>query len=302
MAKRMDVNWRGVFPAATTQFRQDGSIDMAATAAGIEMMMAAGIHGLISLGSVGENTVLEPDEKLAVIRLAKDVTKGRIPVLSGVAEITTANACRYAKACEEAGLDGLMVLPGMIYKADRREAVAHFCAVAAATKLPIMIYNNPPAYNVDLLADDFAELSDAKNLVCVKESSGNPRRLTDIVNKVGDRYILFCGVDDLILETMALGAVGWVAGFAGAFPKETVRLYELLAAKKHDEALALYRWFTPVLHLDDFPKLVQYIKLAQTMTGFGTETVRAPRLPLVGEERERVKAIIQKAIDTRPKG
>lgn len=297
----MRVNWRGVFPAATTQFHADGSLDLESTRRLLKMKLDAGIHGVIMIGSVGENTVLEPEEKRAVLKMAVETVKGRVPVLSGVAENSTAAAARFAKTCEEIGLDGLMVLPAMVYKADSREAIAHFRTVAAATRLPIMIYNNPPAYNVDLKPEDFATLADVDNLVCVKESSGNPRRFTDIVNIVGDRYILFCGLDDLLLEAMMLGAVGWVAGFTGAFPRESVRLYELLAARNYDQALPLYRWFTPVLHLDDHPKLVQYIKLAQTMNGNGTETVRAPRLPLIGAERDRISAIIKRAIDTRPK-
>lgn len=297
----MQVNWHGVFPAATTQFAADGSLDLKATRHLLESMLDAGIHGVIMLGSVGENTVLEPDEKLAVIKMAKEAVKGRVPVLSGVAEMSTAIACRYAKACEAAGLDGLMVLPAMVYKADSREAIAHFRTVAAATKLPIMIYNNPAAYSVDLQPQDYVTLKDVANLVCIKESSGNPRRITDIFNAVGDRYIMFCGLDDLVFEAAALGAVGWVSGFTDAFPLESVRLWELLAAGKFEQALKIYRWFTPVLHLDDHPKLVQYIKLAQAMTGVATETVRAPRLPLAGAERERITALIQRAIDTRPK-
>lgn len=296
----MRVNWRGVFPAATTQFAEDGSVDLAATGRQLEDMIAAGIDGLILLGSVGENTVLDAHEKLAVIRLAKEVARGRIPVLSGVAENSTRAACRYAAECEETGLDGLMVLPAMVYNADTREAVAHFKAVADATRLPIMIYNNPAGYRVDLKPDDYKLLADYENLVCIKESSGNPRRFTDIVNAVGDRFVLFCGLDDLVLEAAALGAVGWVSGFTGAFPRESIVLWQRLAAGDLQRALPLYRWFTPVLHLDDHPKLVQYIKLAQALTGVGNERVRAPRLPLEGDERARITALIRRAIETRP--
>ena len=296
----MRVNWRGVFPAATTQFAEDGSVDLAATGRQLEDMIAAGIDGLIMLGSVGENTVLDPDEKLAVIRLANQVARGRIPILSGVAENLTQAACRYAAHCEEVGLDGLMVLPAMVYNADTREAVTHFKAVADATRLPIMIYNNPAGYRVDLKPDDYKLLADRDNLVCVKESSGNPRRFTDIVNAVGDRFVLFCGLDDLVLEAAALGAVGWVSGFTGAFPRESVVLWQRLAAGDLQRALPLYRWFTPVLHLDDHPKLVQYIKLAQALTGVGSERVRALRLPLEGDERARITALIRRAIETRP--
>ncbi len=297
----MRNDWRGVFPAATTQIAADGSIDIAATRHLLESMIGAGIHGVIMLGSVGENTVFEPEEKLAVINMAKETVRGRVPVLSGVAENSTRAACRFAKACEAVGLDGLMVLPAMVYKADSREAIAHFRAVARATKLPIMIYNNPPAYYVDLKPEDLAALADERNLVCIKESGGNSRRFTDLFNTLGDRYIIFCGLDDLVLEAAALGAAGWVSGFTDAFPRESVRLWELLEAGKYAEALPIYRWFTPVLHLDDHPKLVQYIKLAQSMTGVGSETVRPPRLPLIGAERDRIAALIQKAIDTRPR-
>jgi 1-pyrroline-4-hydroxy-2-carboxylate deaminase len=296
----MRVDWRGVFPAATTQFAEDGSVDLAATGRQLDDMIAAGIDGLIMLGSVGENTVLEPDEKLAVIKLAKEVARGRIPVLSGVAENSTRAGCHYARACEEAGLDGLMVLPAMVYNADTREAVAHFKTVASATRLPIMIYNNPAGYRVDLKPEDYKLLADTDNLVCIKESSGNPRRFTDIVNAVGDRFVLFCGLDDLVLEAAALGAVGWVSGFTGAFPRESVVLWQRLAAGDLERALPLYRWFTPVLHLDDHPKLVQYIKLAQTLAGVGNERVRAPRLPLEGDEQARITALIRRAIETRP--
>ena len=296
----MKNTWRGVFPAATTQFKADGSVDHAATRAGLEQMIDAGVDGFIIMGSVGENTVLEPDEKIAVLKTAKEATRGRVPILSGVAENSTPAACRYAKACEEMKIDGLMVLPAMIYKADSREAVEHFRAVARSTKLPIMIYNNPAAYSVDLHPEEFQALSDSPNLVCIKESTGNPRRITDIINRVGDRYAIFCGVDDLVFEAATLGAIGWVAGFPGAFPRESVRLWKLLAAKKYEEALTIYRWFMPILHMDDHPKLVQYIKLAQAMNGVGTERVRAPRLALEGAERERIGGLIRRAMETRP--
>lgn len=297
----MTINWRGVFPAATTQFKADGSIDFDLTSKLVEEMIVAGVDGVIALGSVGENTALEPEEKLAVLKRLKADIKGRVPLLSGVAENSTPAACRFAKACAEIGIDGMMVLPAMVYKADNREAVAHFRAVAGATKLPIMIYNNPPAYNVDLKPDDFAALADCPTLVAVKESAGNSRRFTDLFNTLGDRFVIFCGLDDLVFEAAALGAVGWVSGFTDVFPKESVELWRLLAAKKFDQALPIYRWFTPVLHLDDHPKLVQYIKLANTLMGIGTEAVRAPRLPLVGDERERITQIIRTAIKNRPK-
>ncbi|MAZ34736.1 MAG: dihydrodipicolinate synthase family protein [Thalassospira sp.] len=297
----MQVNWTGVFPAVATQMNEDGSIDFDMTAHQIEALIKAGVDGLVMLGSVGENAALEPEEKIAVLKLAVEVTNGRIPVLSGVAENSTQAAIRYVQKCEELGADGLMLLPGMIYTADPRENIEHFRSVAAKTKLPIMIYNNPGAYRIDIKPEEFNQLADVKNLVAIKESSGDPRRITDIYNACGDRFVLFCGMDDLVMETQVLGAVGWISGFTDAFPQESVALWKLLSEGKYKEALEIYRWFTPVLHMDVHAKLVQYIKLAQEMTGVGKAYVRAPRLPLVGEEMERIRATIQKAIDTRPK-
>lgn len=297
----MQVNWTGVFPAVATQMNKDGSIDYDMTAHQIEALIKAGVDGLVMLGSVGENAALEPEEKIAVLKLTVEVTNGRIPVLSGVAENSTQAAIRYVQKCEELGADGLMLLPGMIYTADPRENIEHFRSVAAKTKLPIMIYNNPGAYRIDIKPEEFNQLADVKNLVAIKESSGDPRRITDIYNACGDRFVLFCGMDDLVMETQVLGAVGWISGFTDAFPQESVALWKLLSEGKYKEALEIYRWFTPVLHMDVHAKLVQYIKLAQEMTGVGKAHVRAPRLPLVGEEMERIRATIQKAIDTRPK-
>ena len=297
----MSMAWHGVFPAVTTQFTSDRRLDLAATAAHIETLVGAGVHGLIVLGTVGENCSLAPEEKRAVARMAADTTRGRVPVLSGVAETTTELACRYAGDIEKLGLDGLMVLPAMVYKSDRRETLAHFRAVAGASDLPIMIYNNPVSYGVDVTPEMFAELADETTVTAIKESSDDVRRLTDIVNLTGERYVLFSGVDDLALESLMLGAKGWVAGLVNAFPAETVRLYELAAAGRYAEALPLYRWFMPLLHLDVSVKLVQYIKLAQAMAGLGAETVRAPRLTLEGEERARVTAIVQAALDSRPR-
>jgi dihydrodipicolinate synthase/N-acetylneuraminate lyase len=296
----MRVNWTGVYPALTTQFRRDQSLDIDATAKHLNTMIDSGIHGVIVLGSVGENTALEYDEKLTVMREMLQVVQGRIPVLSGVAEYTTALACRYAKDAEKIGLDGLMVLPAMVYKADRRELMAHFRAVARASGLPVMIYNNPVSYNVDLTPDAFVELQDEPTLVAIKESSDDPRRITDIINLVGDRYILFGGVDDLVLESILLGAKGWVSGLVNAFPEENRALWDLATSGKWNEALKLYRWYTPLLHLDTKVKLVQYIKLAMQECGLGSEMVRAPRLPLEGPEREEILGIIRSALATRP--
>ncbi len=296
----MNVKWQGVFPALTTQFKKDQSLDLDGTARHLEAMIKGGIHGVILLGSVGENTALEYQEKLTVLREMLPVVAGRIPVLSGVAEYTTALGCRYAKDAERLGLDGLMVLPAMVYKADRRELLAHFRSVARASGLPIMIYNNPVSYHVDLTPDAFVDLQDEPTLVAIKESSDNVRRLTDIINLVGDRYILFSGVDDLVLESILLGAQGWVSGLVNAFPEENRALWDLATSGQWEEARELYRWYTPLLHLDTKIKLVQYIKLAMAECGLGSEMVRAPRLPLEGAEREEILGIIRRSLATRP--
>lgn len=296
----MQVNWQGVFPAATTHFHPDQSLNLASTLQHNEVMIKAGIHGLIMLGTVGENCPLLYEEKLEVLRATVEQVNGRIPVLTGVAECSTALACRFAQDAQKIGVDGLMLLPAMVYKSDARETLAHFRTVARATDLPILCYNNPVAYRVDITPEMFVELADEPTLVAIKESSENVRRITDIKNLCGDRYILFCGVDDLILESLLLGAVGWVSGLVNAFPNENRLLWDLATAGNYAAALEVYRWYTPLLHLDTHVKLVQYIKLAEAECGLGTETVRAPRLPLEGEERTRVQAIIRQAIATRP--
>ncbi len=295
------VTWQGVYPAATTQFKDDQSLDLAATAGHVKALIDAGVHGLVMLGTVGENTALEPEEKRAVLKATVEAAAGRVPVLTGVAECSTALACRYAEDAKTLGVDGLMVLPAMVYKSDSRETMAHFRAVARATDLPVMCYNNPVSYGVDITPGMFAELADEPTLVAIKESSDDVRRLTDLKNACGERYVLFCGVDDLIVESVLLGAVGWVAGLVNAFPAESVRLFALARAGRWEEAKALYRWFMPLLHLDCHVKLVHYIKLAQAMAGLGSETLRAPRLALEGEERERIMAIIRTGLDARPR-
>ncbi len=297
----MQATWKGVFPAATTQFQRDQALNIDGTLKHVEAMIDAGIHGLIMLGTVGENCSLEYNEKLDLLRAAVDHVAGRIPVLSGVAEYTTKLACRFAHDAQAAGAHGLMVLPAMVYKSDSRETLTHFRAVAAASDLPIMIYNNPVSYKVDVLPEEFLELADEPKFVAIKESSENVRRITDIKNVCGDRFLLFCGVDDLVLESIVLGADGWVSGLVNAFPAENRLLWDLATAGRMEEALAVYRWYMPLLHLDTHVKLVQYIKLAVQECGFGTETVRAPRLPLVGDEREQILAIIRAGIRTRPK-
>ena len=296
----MSVSWRGVFPAVTTQFRPDGALDLASTQRGVEEQIRAGVHGLIMLGTVGENCSLDPQEKRQILAATKEVAARKVPVLSGVAEYTTVQAAAFARECEKIGIDGLMVLPGMVYKADEREALAHFRAVAAASGLPIMIYNNPPAYNVDVTPEGFKELASERNVVAIKESSEDTRRLVDIVNLTGDRYTLFCGVDDLVLESMLLGTTGWVSGLVNVFPKESVRLWELASKGDWERARAIYRWFMPTLHLDTSPKLVQMIKLGQKIVGNGSAVTRPPRLALEGEELKRVTRLYEEAIANRP--
>lgn len=292
--------WHGVMPAATTQFRPDFSVDIPATLRHLDLMLEAGVHGMIMLGTVGENCSLEYPEKLDLLRAVVGHIGGRVPVLSGVAEYTTALASRFAADCERIGVDGLMVLPGMVYHSDPRETMTHFRAVARASSLPIMIYNNPVSYKVDLRPEHFAELADEPRFVAIKESSEDVRRITDLYNVCGERYRLFCGVDDLVLESLVLGAVGWISGLVNAFPAENRLLWDLATAGRWEEARAVYRWYTPLLHLDTHVKLVQYIKLAVQECGYGSELTRPPRLPLVGEERERVLGIIRTGIRTRP--
>ncbi|MFO0801741.1 MAG: dihydrodipicolinate synthase family protein [Gemmataceae bacterium] len=297
----MRVNWTGVFPAVCTQFHPDESLNVPGTLAHIDAMLAAGIHGLVMMGSVGENTTLDPAEKKELLKATVSHVGKRVPVLVGVAEYTTAGACRWAADAAKLGADGLMVLPPMVYKTDERETIAHFRTVAKASDLPIMVYNNPPAYKTDITPSMFADMADEPKFACIKESSDNPRRITDIINLVKDRYVLFAGVDDLFLECMMLGAVGWVSGLVNAFPAENRLIWDLANAGKWTEAREVYRWYTPLLHLDTHVKLVQYIKLASAECGYGTELCRAPRLNLVGKEREEVLGIIRRAIATRPK-
>ena len=298
----MKPHWSGVFPAITTQLNRDGSLDLDGTARHIEALLRSGVTGMVMLGSLGENQQLDPEEKRLVIELAVRVIKGRVPVLSGVAETSTAAAIRYVRDGERLGLDGFMLMPAMIYKTpDPRETMAHFRSVARTTGLPIMIYNNPISYGNDITAEMFAQLADVKNFVALKESSGDTRRITDLHNAVGGRYAIFTGVDNLALESAILGIDGWVAGTGIAFPAENQYLWELMQRGEWEKARAIYRWFTPLLHLDVHVKFVQYIKLAVQECGLGAEWTRAPRLPLAGAERKAVLKIIHDGIAARPK-
>jgi len=297
----MKHHWTGVFPACTTQLKKDQSLDLPATARHLEVLIESGVNGLIMCGSLGENQTLDPEEKRAVVRCAVETARGRVPVLSGVAESSTAAAIRYVRDVEKLGASGVMLMPPMSYKGDPRESVAYFRAVARGGGLPIMIYNNPISYANDITPAMFAGLADEKKFVALKESSGDPRRVTELHNAVGGRYAIFTGVDDLLLEASILGIDGWVAGTGIAFPRENQRLWELTRAGRWDEARKLYRWFQPLLKLDTHVHFVQYIKLCEQETGLGAEWVRAPRLPIAGEERKRVLKVIRKGIAERPR-
>lgn len=297
----MKPYWSGVFPAITTQMRKDGSLDLDATARHAEALIKSGVTGMIFLGSLGENQPMTSEEKRRVMEAMIEVVNGRIPVLSGVAETSTAEAVRYVRDVEKLGADGVMLMPAMLYKGAPDETLTHFRTVAKSTGLPIMIYNNPISYANDITPELFAELASQKNFVALKESSGDVRRITDIRNTVGDRYAIFTGVDDLALEASVLGIDGWVAGTGIAFPAENQYFWELTRRGEWEKARAIYRWFTPLLHLDVSTKFVQYIKLAVQETGLGAEWVRAPRLILKGEERKRILKIIHDGIAQRPK-
>jgi dihydrodipicolinate synthase/N-acetylneuraminate lyase len=296
----MKPYWSGVFPAITTQLNKDASVNLEATAKHANVLIESGVSGLIFLGSLGENQALTPSEKRRLLETMVKLVDGRVTMLSGVAESSTAAASEYMRDGEKLGLDGFMLMPAMLYKGDERETLTHFRTAARATGLPIMIYNNPISYGNDITPEMFAQLADVKNCVALKESSGNVRRITDLHNIVGGRYAIFTGVDDLVLESAILGIDGWVAGSGIAFPEENQYLWELTRRGQWDKAREMYRWFTPLLHLDVHPKFVQYIKLAVQECGLGAEWVRPPRLPLTGEERKRILKITHEGIEKRP--
>lgn len=297
----MKPYWSGVFPAITSQMNKDGSLNLDATARHADVLIKSGVSGLIFLGSLGENQPMTPTEKRLVIETMIKAVNGRVAVLSGVAETSTAEAVRYVRDVDKLGVDGVMLLPAMLYKGAPDETLAHFRTVAKSTGLPIMIYNNPISYANDITPEMFAQLAGQKNLVALKESSGDVRRITDIRNAVGDRYAIFTGVDDLALEASILGIDGWVAGSGMAFPAENQYFWELTRRGDWEKAREFYRWFTPLLHLDTHTKFVQYIKLAVQECGLGAEWVRAPRFVLKGEERKRILRIIHDGIAKRPK-
>jgi 1-pyrroline-4-hydroxy-2-carboxylate deaminase len=293
-------SWSGVFPAATTQFTHELAVDLAATQDVQRALVRDGVHGLVLLGTVGENNSLSADEKRAVLQAAVEAAGGKVPIITGVSEFTTANAVAYARDAERIGVSGLMVLPAMVYVPTPQELETHFRAVAAATSLPIMLYNNPPAYRVNIGLDTLRRLAEVPNIVALKESAPDTRRFTDLSNALGDRFVLFAGLDDVALEGLALGARGWVSGLTNAFPAESIQMYEALRAGDLERARRIYRWFMPLLHLDAEHDLVQSIKLAEAIMGRGSERVRPPRLPLTGARRTEVIALVERARDTRP--
>lgn len=292
--------WTGVYPAATTQFADDLSIDLDATQATQTALVDDGVDGLVLLGTCGENNSLEPDEKRTVLRGAVEAVGGRVPLVAGVSEFTTDRAIQYAIDAEKIGVDALMLLPCMVYVPTAEELQVHFRKVAEATGLPIMLYNNPPAYRVSVDFDTLEALADIPNIVAVKESAPDPRRFTDIINRFGDRFDVMAGLDDVALEGLMLGATGWVSGLTSAFPRESVRLVAAAREGKWEEARSIYRWFMPLLHLDAEHDLVQSIKLAEQIMGRGSERVRLPRLPLSGKRREEVIAYVERCKATQP--
>jgi 4-hydroxy-tetrahydrodipicolinate synthase len=291
-----NIKWAGVFPAVTTKLKADFSLDIDAIGAGLERLIESGVSGVVMMGMVGENAQLTAEEKLIVISTAKRVVNGRIPIISGVAETTTAKAVEYAKAAERIGVDGLMVFPGLTYKSDMAETVAFYKAVAQASGLDILLYNNPRGYGVDLTPDLLEYLMSEKTIVAIKEESYDTTRVTDLINRFGDRLAVVCGVDDLILESAVLGAPAWVSGMANALPKESVTLLNLALAGDLTQARKLYRVLLPLFHLDTVVKLVQHIKLAEHIITGSAETVKPPRLNLTGEERQRTIDITHKTL------
>lgn len=295
----MSINWNGVFPAVTTKFTDQDELDFNMFNVNLEAQLAAGAGGIILGGSLGEASVLSDEEKFELLSHTLKVVNGRVPVLLNIAEPTTKKAVAAAKKAEQLGANGLMLLPPMRYYADPEETLAFFEAVALSTPLPIMIYNNPVDYKIEVTLDMFEVLSKHANIQAVKESTRDISNVTRMINRFGDRFKILTGVDPLAMESLVMGAHGWVAGLVDAFPKETVAIFRLVKQNRIPEALTIYRWFLPVLELDIHPKLVQYIKLAETATGIGTETVRAPRLAIKGEERERVLKVINDALANR---
>jgi 4-hydroxy-tetrahydrodipicolinate synthase len=300
MPPPLACNWSGVFPAATTQFDPELNVDLPATQRVQAALARDGVHGMVVLGTVGENNSLSADEKRTVLRAAVESVGGKVPIISGVSEFTTAAAAAFARDAERIGVDGLMVLPAMVYVPTPAELEQHFRSVAQATGLPIMLYNNPPAYRVNIELGTLGRLAEMANIVAIKESAPDPRRFTDLFNAFGERFVLFAGLDDVAFEGLCLGARGWVSGLTNAFPQESLLFYAALRAGDLERARRIYRWFMPLLHLDAEHDLVQSIKLAESLMGRGSERVRPPRLPLAGQRREQVAEMVRRAAAARP--
>ena len=296
----MNVSWKGVYPAITTKFNENDEIDFDAYDKGLQGQLDAGVDGIIVSGSLGEASTLSDEEKLQLTEHTVKFVKGKVPVIFSIAEQSTKVAVSLAAKALEKGANGLMILPPLRYFASDEETIAYFSTIAESTPLPIIIYNNPVDYKIKVTLDMFATLSKYANIQAVKESTRDISNVTRMINRFGDRFKILCGVDPLALESLFMGADGWVAGLVDAFPKETVAIYRLAKAGRYEEALHIYRWFLPLLELDIDPKLVQNIKLAEVYTNLGTEHVRAPRLPLTGENRERVVKVIEDSLKTRP--
>ncbi|HVU98233.1 MAG TPA: dihydrodipicolinate synthase family protein [Puia sp.] len=296
----MPIVWKGVMPALTTKFTAKDELDLKLFDKNLQFQLASGVDGIILGGSLGEASVLTTEEKERLVKFAVESVAGKVPVILNIAEGSTRDALQQAAYAKQWGAQGLMILPPMRYSADHRETVTWFKTVASSTDLPIMIYNNPVDYKTEVTLGMFDELAECANIQAVKESTRDVSNVTRMLNRFGDRFKILCGVDTLAMEEMLMGADGWVAGLVCAFPAETVAVYRLVKAGRTEEALAIYRWFLPVLELDIHSKLVQYIKLAEVQTGIGSEYVRAPRLPLEGKERERILKVIGEAVATRP--
>lgn len=301
MSTAISCTWSGVFPAATTQFDRALEVDLAATQKVQKALLQDGVHGLVLMGTVGEGNSLTAEEKRRVLAAAVEVSAGQVPVIAGVSEFTTGAAEQFARDAERLGAAGLMVLPAMVYVPTPAELEQHFRSVAGATGLPIMLYNNPPSYRVNIDIATLGRLADVPNIVSIKESAPDSRRFTDIINAFGERFVLFAGLDDIAFEGLSLGAKGWVSGLTNAFPLESLLLYEALRKGDFDAARRIYRWFMPLLHLDSEHDLVQSIKLAEQVMGRGSERVRPPRLPLSGERRAAVIAMVERARGSRPR-
>ena len=295
------VDWNGVFPAVTTQFRSDFSVDVGATHRVMSALVRDGVSGLIVCGTVGENTSLTRAEKVSLMEAAHDASRGRVPVIAGIAEFTTAFACEMASEARRAKVDGIMVMPALVYSSKPHETAAHFRGVSKATDLPMMVYNNPPIYRNDVTPQILASLADCETIVCIKDSSGDTRRFTDMRNLVGDRFVLFAGLDDVVVESIAMGAVGWVSGMSNVFPREGETLFRLARSGRFDALRPLYDWFMPLLHLDARPDLVQCIKLCEHLVGRGTASTRPPRLALPDEERAAIETMMRDALARRPR-